>query len=190
LNSQIAGLSGDALLGTLAIKVPANASATAAYAVHFSHVSASPNGLASFPQQVQPGLVTLADRSASSLHDGIADAWRLRYFGSVHAILAAADADADGDGHANRVEHRTGTHPNDSQSVLRLLSKRAADAATALVVRWPSVQGKQYVIERAAALYGAAWVPVATLTGSGWDMEFSDPDLSAAPRFYRVRLAE
>ena len=46
LNSGIAGLSGDVTIGTLQITLPANAPASAAYAVSFDHVSASPNGLA------------------------------------------------------------------------------------------------------------------------------------------------
>jgi hypothetical protein len=190
LNSHIEGLTGDALLGTLTVKLPANAPADAAYAVRIVHVSASPNGLATFPCQSQSGLVTLSDRSASSLGDGISDAWRLRYFGSVHAILAGADADADGDGHSNRAEYSTGTAPNDSLSVLKLLSKRAPDESPGLVIRWPSVTGKRYVIERASSLFGDAWTSVSTNISTGGEMEFADPDTSVSLRFYRVRVAE
>ena len=132
----------------------------------------------------------MADRSGSSVGDGIADAWRLRYFGSVSALLAGANADADGDGHSNLAEYKTGTAPNDSLSVLRLLSKRAADAAPGLAVRWPSVAGKRYVIERSGSLFGATWVPVSTNTGTGSNMEFVDPDTSTSARFYRVRMAD
>jgi sugar lactone lactonase YvrE len=189
LNGQITGLTGDALLGTLTIRLPANAPASAAYAVHFVHVSASPNGLATFPCQTQTGLVTLSDRSASSRGDGISDAWRLRFFGSVNALLAGADADADGDGHANRAEFKTGTNPNDSLSVLKLLSKRAS-STPGLAVRWASVAGKRYVIERSASLFGGDWIPVSTHTGTGGEMEFADPDTSPSVRFYRVRVAE
>lgn len=187
LNSQIAGLTGNALLGTLTVKVPAGAPAEAAYAIHFDHVSGSPNGLATFPQQILPGLITLSDRSASSLGDGISDAWRLRYFGSVHAILAAAAADADGDGHSNSDEFRAGTNPNDAASVLKAFSKRSSGQ---FAVRWPSVTGKTYVIERAGAIFSDNWLPVSTNVGTGWDMEFNDPDLTNAPRFYRVRVVE
>ena len=50
LNSTIAGLTGTATLGTLTVTIPANAPSSAAYAIHFDHASASPNGIASFPK--------------------------------------------------------------------------------------------------------------------------------------------
>jgi hypothetical protein len=190
LNSHGAGLSGDALLGTLTVKIPSGVASTAAYAVHFEHASGSPNGLAPFPPQWRPGLITLADRSGSSVGDGIADAWRLRYFGAVNAVLAGADADADGDGHNNRAEWRTGTNPNDCGSVLRVRSRRAAEGASGCVVRWPSVVGKRYVIESASSLYGATWEPASTVTGTGAEMELTDSNVSGTPRFYRVRVTE
>ena len=57
-------------------------------------------------------------------------------------------------------------------------------------MRWPSVTGKRYVIERSGSLFGTAWLPVSTNTGTGADMEFADPDTSPSMRFYRVRVAE
>jgi hypothetical protein len=65
LNSTIAGLTGNATLGTLTVTIPANAPSSAAYAIHFDHVSASPNGIASFPNQTLTGLILLSDRSTS-----------------------------------------------------------------------------------------------------------------------------
>ncbi len=187
LNSAVAGVSGDAVLGTLTIKIPAEASASAAYAIVFDHASGSPNGLAAFPCQYATGLITLADRSGSSVGDGIPDSWRMRHFGSVFTVLGNATADADGDGHRNREEYLTGTNPNDAQSVLKMMSPKAGGR---FAVRWPSVAGKQYIIERAAALFGAEWQAVDTRAGSGWEMTYEDPDQSTAPRFYRVRVAE
>ncbi len=187
LNSAVGGLRSNALLGTLTVKIPTNAYPGAAYAIHFDHASGSPNGLAAFSSEVEPGLITLGDRSGSSQNDGIPDSWRLRHFGSVYALLGLANADADGDGHCNREEFKAGTNPNDAQSVLKVMS---GQPAAQFVVRWPSVAGKRYVIERAAALFGASWQPVGTNTGTGWEMGFEDPDHSGAPRFYRVLVAE
>ena len=71
LNNTNAGLVGNALIGTLTVTIPANATTSSAYAVHFDHASASPNGLASFPKQTLTGLVTLSSRTNSSYGDGI-----------------------------------------------------------------------------------------------------------------------
>jgi hypothetical protein len=191
LDNTIAGVSNTAVLGTLTVTLPAGAPATAAYAIHFDHASASPNGIASFPKRTRTGLITSSDRSASSWGDGIPDSWRLRYFGTLNNLLSAATADADGDGHSNWQEFLAGTDPNDSQSVLKLLSKTAGTGASkAFVVRWPSVAAKHYVIERSSSPFGPNWLPAGTATGTGWDMEFTDPDTSTSARFYRVRVTE
>ncbi|MGO8929921.1 MAG: fibronectin type III domain-containing protein [Limisphaerales bacterium] len=188
LNSSIAGLTGTATLGTLTVTIPANASSSAAYAIHFDHASASPNGIASFPKQTLTGLILLSDRSSSTYNDGIPDSWRLRYFGTVNNLLSQASADADGDGANNWQEYIAGTDPTDPNSVLRV----STDQAVALqsqdcVVHWPSVAGKTYIIERSANLFGSNWIPVSTNTGSGANMEFHDTT-GGSVRFYRVHV--
>jgi len=189
LNSSIAGLTGTATLGTLSVTIPANATSSAAYAIHFEHASASPNGLASFPKQALTGLITLSSRSASFYNDGIPDSWRLRYFGSVYNVLSQAAADADGDGGNNWQEYQAGTDPMNAQSVLRVSNNQAAALqGQDCVIHWPSVVGKNYIIERATSLFGTTWSPVSTNAGTGSDMEVHDSSGGNA-RFYRVRLA-
>ena len=188
LNSTIAGLTGTATLGTLTVTIPANAPSKAAYAIHFDHASASPNGIASFPQQTLTGLILLSDRSASIYGDGIPDSWRLRYFGTVNNILSQAAADADGDGASNWHEYIAGTDPTDPKSVLRVSTDQAvAQQGQDCVIHWPSVAGKHYLIERSPSLYGPVWTPVSTNTGSGADMEFHDTT-GGKIRFYRVHV--
>jgi hypothetical protein len=189
LNSAIAGLTGTATLGTLTVTVPANAPSSAAYAIHFDHASASPNGIASFPKQTLTGLILLSDRSGSPIyHDGIPDSWRLRYFGTVYNVLSQADADADGDGANNRQEYVAGTDPTDPSSVLRASTDQAvAQTSQDCVIHWPSVAGKTYIIERSVSLFGSNWIPVSTNTGSGTDMEFHDTT-GGSVRFYRVHV--
>jgi hypothetical protein len=114
----------------------------------------------------------------------------LRYFGSINNLLSAASGDADGDAASNWHEYKAGTDPNDSSSRLRLMSNRPDAQTQAFVVRWPTVANKRYIIERAATLYGPAWIPVTTNSGTGWDVEFHDGNASADMRFYRVRLLE
>ena len=183
LDSTITGLTNDVLLGTLNIPVPGNAASNSAYAIHFDHASASPNGLASFPRKVQTGLVTLADRSTSTYNDGIPDSWRLRYFGTVNNLLSQASADADGDGMNNWQEYVAGTDPTDPKSNLKV----SAQSNSTGLIHWPSVAGKTYVIERSPNLFSPAWIPVSTNTGTGADMQFQDSS-SGSARFYRVRV--
>ena len=182
LNNGIAGLTGEALVGTLHITLPPNCPSNAAYVVTFQHASGSPNGLGSFPRKVWPGLVTLRDRSGSSRNDGISDAWRLRYFGTIHDTLSQASADADGDGANNAQECKAGTNPNDATSALK------AQVNGQRTIRWPSAPGKQYVIERSSSVYSPAWSSVATNVGTGWDMEYTDATPGSGARFYRVRV--
>ena len=173
----------------MTVQIPAGAPSSAAYAVHFDHASASPNGIAAFSKQTRTGLITVSDRSASSWNDGIPDSWRLRYFGSINNLLSAAAGDADGDTANNWAEYKAGTDPNDRNSVLKLSSSKVSGVNQPFVVRWPSVADKHYVIERSAAVFGGDWVPVSTHNGTGSEMQFQDPD-TGGNRFYRVRVAD
>ena len=116
LDNSVGGLSGDSTLAIMTVQVPVNAGPNAAYRVNFNHFSASPNGLALFDAHAQDSLILLSDRSASTWGDGISDAWRLRYFGSIFAAESSPTADADGDGVINAAEYQNGTDPTDPLS--------------------------------------------------------------------------
>ncbi len=192
LDTTVAGVWGTNLVGTLLVTIPSSATEKAAYKVELTHLSASPNGLGVIPSQRQDGLVTLGDRSASSMHDSIPDAWRLRYFGTARNILSAADADADGDGMSNAAEYKAGTNPVDTQSALRLLStERQKSGPRAIKLRWPTAEKKVYVLEVSPSLTEPQWTVLATdIPGTGWTTEYTDAVQGDAPRFYRVRLTE
>ena len=186
--AQTTGFTGNFLVGTLTVTLPANATSLSAYAVHFDHASASPNGLASFPKQTLTGLITLSSRNTSSYGDGIPDSWRLRYFGTTNNLLSVAGADADGDGYNNWQEYVAGTDPTDATSKLVAGNDQpAAQQPGDSVVCWPSVSGKQYIIQRSPTLFPPTWTSISTNTGTGGNMEIHDLN-GGSGRFYRVSV--
>jgi hypothetical protein len=188
LNDAVAGLIGDASVGTLLVTLPATAGTNAAYAVRFDHVSASPNGLGIVHSRREGGLITTRSRHVSTLGDAITDAWRLKHFGELGNLLSAATADADGDGIPNWAEFRAGTDPNDAASALQLRVPGLISGSPRL--RWPTAIGKAYVLEVSSGIGSTNWTAIATnATGTGRDLEFQTPPASG-PRFYRVRLLE
>lgn len=188
LNEAVAGLSGDAAVGTLIVTLPAGAGTDAAYAVRFDHASASPAGIGVVTTRAEPGLASTRVRNLSSWNDVITDAWRLRHFGTLSNLLSAASADADGDGIPNWAEFRAGTDPNDAGSAFALRVPGLVAGGPRL--RWPTAPGKTYVLETAPFIGSTNWTAIATnVPGSGRDIEFQTPPPSG-PQFFRVRLLE
>ena len=187
LSSTISGLASNAAIGTLTVTLPGNATNSSAYAVHFDHVSASPNGLICFPEQELSGLITVTSRTNSYYHDGIPDSWRLRWFGTIYNSLSISNADACGDGINNYQKFIAGTDPTVAGAYPQLKSKMPVPAGATTAIHWPTVSGKQYAIERSPSLFPGVWTSLTTNTGTGTDMEFNDN--SAGPvKFYRVRI--
>ena len=187
LNSTNTGLTGTVTLGTLSVTIPAGVSANSAYAIHFDHASASPNGLASFANQTLTGLITLSNLTNSSYGDGIPDSWRLRWFGTVNNLLSVSNACPTGDGIDNWMKYVAGVDPNTANNFPSTKAKTPAPAGSNMAIHWPSVSGIQYVIERSSFLFSGAWTAISTNTGTGTDMEFDD-NSSGAANFYRVRI--
>lgn len=187
LNSTIAGLTGNAIIGTLTVTIPATASTNSAYAVHFDHASASPNGLATFPDQTLTGLITLSSRTNSSYGDGIPDSWRLRWFGTVNNYLSVSNACPSGDGINNWMKYVAGVDPNVANDFPSTKAKTPVPAGYTAAIHWPTVDGKKYVIMRSSSLFEGSWTAISTNTGTGEDMEFDD-NSPGATKFYRVRI--
>jgi hypothetical protein len=175
----------------LTVTLPAGATANSAYDVHFDHASASPNGLASFPNQTLTGLITLSSRKSSSYGDGIPDSWRLRWFGTVNNALSVSNACPTADGINNWMKYVAGVDPNAANDFPSTNLKKPAPPGSNMAIHWPSVSGKQYVIERSSFLYSGAWTAISTNTGTGTDVEFDDNSagrrISIGCRFCRKR---
>jgi streptogramin lyase len=187
LNSTNAGLTGSVTIGTLTVMIPSGATTNAAYAVHFDHASASPNGLASFPKQTLTGLITLSSRTNSSYGDGIPDSWRLRWFGTVNNLLSVSNACPSGDGIINWNKYAAGVDPNTANDFPSVNPRIPAPSGSVTAIHWPTIAGKQYVIERSSSLFSGNWTSIATNTGTGTDMEFDD-NAAGTVKFYRVLI--
>jgi sugar lactone lactonase YvrE len=184
LNNTVAGLVGDTLLGTLSFRIPSGANSNAAYRIHVNHFSASDNGLRLFQTTTHAGLVTLRDRSGSSLEDGVSDSWRLRHFRSASTGFGLAHIDADYDGVSNAAEFKAGSNPTDPNSLLRLRSVQLSNGGVKL--SFPTGLDRSYVIECAPEIAGP-WTVLSTNTGTGGTSEYTNEAPGSGRRFYRVR---
>ena len=116
-------------------------------------------------------------------------AWLQRY--GLPTDGAVDFADPDGDGHNNSQEWRAWTDPTNSVSTLRLDTPTAS--TNGLLVRWQSVIGQAYFIERSADLgESPAFQMIATnIIGQAGTTTFTDTNATGArPFFYRVGVKE
>jgi len=120
--------------------------------------------------------------------DSLPDSWEIAHFGSLNAPFGAPATDADADHLSNRQEFLAGTDPLDAASALRIVSAPREEGG--LVIRFTSVAGKGYRIERTATL-GGPWNTVVQLVpGTGEPVEVTDTSATqGGPWFYRIRLA-
>ena len=56
------------------------------------------------------------------------------------------------------------------------------------MVQWPSVAGKQYIIQRSPVPFNGPWTSIATNIGTGGPIVFHDTT-GGAVRYYRVSVA-
>jgi subtilisin family serine protease len=117
--------------------------------------------------------------------NGLPDWWEQTYSGAL--LGTQASADADGDGASNLAEWVAGTNPTNSSSCLRLLSP-VVTAANSVLIRWPSVAGKSYRLERATNLLSGFNSIVRSNIAATPPIN-SEPDaagLPVKPRYYRI----
>lgn len=120
--------------------------------------------------------------------NGIPDWWEMWYFGagSGSGGTFSVSDDADVDGHSNLEEFIAGTDPTQSSSVLELNAAQSASAGAEFVIRWSSVAGKLYTVERSTGLTGG-FAPIATdVSATPPQNTYTDPASGEGPYYYRI----
>ena len=90
-------------------------------------------------------IASLYQADPDSDGDGLWDDWELTYFESLNE--AGRSTDHDGDGFTDASEFAAGTDPTDGASLLRFSMPIAVKNET-VVLRWDSVPGRRYRVER------------------------------------------
>jgi hypothetical protein len=120
-------------------------------------------------------------------NDGLPDWWELQSFGSLASVAGAPTADSDGDGVSNLGEWEAGTNPTDAASVFR--TSALSLSSTNLKLGFPTVIGKRYGVETAAAVPGGWLEAVNDIVGTGSNRMVVLP-IQGTQQFFRVRLQE
>ncbi len=132
--------------------------------------------------------VTVAEAAPEGYED-----WRRRHFSATEmadARISGESADPDADGQSNLAEFRSGTHPREAGSALRLEVERGAGET--LRLRFRAVAGRAYRLEWRSAEGMGPWLELrrveAAATDQGIEVLEPRPDGERGGRLYRVVL--
>ena len=118
-------------------------------------------------------------------HDGLDDAWQIRYFG-LNNPKGMPTSDPDGDGVSNALEYLADTNPTNALSYFHIQS---ISNATRFTVFYQSSSNRQYTLYYRTNLTSGAWTNLPTQTaipGSGRVDALTDASPTGKQRFYRV----
>lgn len=135
------------------------------------------------------GTVDIGSYEFQSPQSTISYAWLQQY--GLPINNATDIADPDGDGHNNWQESRALTDPTNSLSALRLLTPISEPSG--VVVRWQSVSGLSYFLERSSQIgVPSGFATLASnVTATADTTIFSDSNAPGiGPFFYRVGVQE
>jgi uncharacterized GH25 family protein len=121
-------------------------------------------------------------------YNDVPDAWETQHFGGLGWM--SDDSDWDEDGSSDLSEYWAGTNPTNNVSFLGVVGNEVRTSGAAFIIRWSSVAGKTYRIERATNLMAGFNANVKTGITATPTMN-TETDTTAGvegPVFYRVRL--
>lgn len=121
--------------------------------VRGSHALSSADGASSSAHTVANGMlaVRIPGLPGDSNGNGIPDDWELLFFGTITNVNDHTDFDRDG--LSDYREFLSGTDPRDPFSCVAIVPPMAQDpAGGGVLLRWHSISGAAYRIERAQAL--------------------------------------
>jgi PA14 domain/Chitobiase/beta-hexosaminidase C-terminal domain len=130
-----------------------------------------------------------------SVGDGIADAWRLQYFGSATSTdsTSCATCDADGTGQNNLFKYVAGLDPTNATSVFRLVIQNVNGQPTQKNLLFnPLAAGRTYTIESRTDLVSGNYSPLPSFSGpqtNGNQVIVTDLDATQPNKFYHVHIS-
>ena len=162
--------------------------------VRGSHALSSADGASSAAHTAGDGVlsVRIPGLPGDSNGNGIPDGWEERYFGVVTNV--GDHTDFDGDRLSDYREFLSDTDPTDPESCVAIVAPAAPDpGAGGMVLRWHSISGGTYRIERAASLLAPA-----SFSRVGLDQParpplntYTDhPSAGTTSFYYRLRLLD
>ncbi|HEY8901356.1 MAG TPA: DUF1800 family protein [Chthoniobacterales bacterium] len=138
---------------------------------------------------ISAGLICLC-AAASPVRAGIdrngnqqSDVWEML----SGATGLPANGDEDNDGFSNRRESIAGTDPRSGASFPSQTVHLSGITAPTVTLRWPSLAGKAYAIERSASP-GGPWESLRVAPGTGQMLASDVATNGAAPTFFRVGI--
>jgi glycosidase len=131
--------------------------------------------------------------NTDSIGDGIANWWRLQYFGSSSSTNAASCAGCDDDGTSqnNLFKYVAGLNPTSPASLFQLTIATSQSVEENLQFL-PMVGGRTYEPQFNTSLVNGVWLPLTTYTGpstNGNQITVTDTNPVTPQEFYRVHIS-
>jgi Concanavalin A-like lectin/glucanases superfamily/Kelch motif len=133
--------------------------------------------------------------NTDSVGDGIANWWRLQYFGngSTTGATTCATCDFDSTGQNNTFKYVTGLDPTDSTSIFYLqIASVTNQAAQQNLLFDPLASGRTYTPQFSTDLASQVWLPLPGYSGpvtNGNQVTITDMNAVQPRKFYRIDIS-